>query len=113
MAKRKRLTPATILEQGTPSPALETKSGYPFGVAPTRAPIAQVASEAATQAALDEVAGEMQSARNEGRMVLSLPLEAIRADHLVRDRMVLLHHEKERKKMQREIGQDPYLDTPD
>jgi len=30
-----------------------------------------------------------------------------------RDRMVLLHHEKERKKMQREIGQDLYLDTPD
>ena len=30
-----------------------------------------------------------------------------------RDRMVLLHHERERKKMQREIGQDPYLDTPD
>jgi preprotein translocase subunit SecA len=30
-----------------------------------------------------------------------------------RDRMVLLHLEKERKKMQREIGQDPYLDTPD
>ena len=30
-----------------------------------------------------------------------------------RDRMILLHHEKERKKIQREIGQDPYLDTPD
>ncbi|MEZ6090450.1 MAG: preprotein translocase subunit SecA [Pirellulaceae bacterium] len=30
-----------------------------------------------------------------------------------RDRMVLLHHERERKKMQRELGQDPYLDTPD
>ena len=30
-----------------------------------------------------------------------------------RDRMVLMHHEKERKKMQAEIGQDPYLDTPD
>lgn len=30
-----------------------------------------------------------------------------------RDRMILMHHEKERKKMQREIGQDPYLDTPD
>ena len=29
-----------------------------------------------------------------------------------RDRMVLLHHEKERKKVQREMGQDPYLDTP-
>lgn len=30
-----------------------------------------------------------------------------------RDRMILLHHERERKKMQREIGQDPFLDTPD
>jgi preprotein translocase subunit SecA len=30
-----------------------------------------------------------------------------------RDRMVLLHHERERKKVQREMGQDPYLDTPD
>jgi preprotein translocase subunit SecA len=31
----------------------------------------------------------------------------------LRDRFVLLYHEKERKKMQREMGQDPYLDTPD
>jgi preprotein translocase subunit SecA len=30
-----------------------------------------------------------------------------------RDRTILLHHEKERKKVQREMGQDPYLDTPD
>ena len=30
-----------------------------------------------------------------------------------RDRSILLYHEKERKKMQREMGQDPYLDTPD
>lgn len=30
-----------------------------------------------------------------------------------RERMMLLHHEKERKKVQREMGQDPYLDTPD
>ena len=29
------------------------------------------------------------------------------------DRSVLLHHEKQRKKMQREMGQDPYLDTAD
>lgn len=29
------------------------------------------------------------------------------------DRTTLLHHEKERRKMQREMGQDPYLDTPD
>jgi preprotein translocase subunit SecA len=31
----------------------------------------------------------------------------------LRDRFILLHHEKERKKMQAEMGQDPYLDTPD
>jgi preprotein translocase subunit SecA len=31
----------------------------------------------------------------------------------LRDRFTLLHHEKDRKKMQREMGQDPYLDTPD
>ena len=37
---------------------------------------------------------------------------AIEKKHF-RDRMVLLHHEKERKKIQREMGQDPYLDTPD
>ncbi len=30
-----------------------------------------------------------------------------------RDRNVLLYHERQRKKMQREMGQDPYLDTPD
>ncbi|RCS42133.1 preprotein translocase subunit SecA [Bremerella cremea] len=29
------------------------------------------------------------------------------------DRKVLLHHEKQRKKMHREMGQDPYLDSPD
>lgn len=30
-----------------------------------------------------------------------------------RGRRVLLHYEKERRKMQTEMGQDPYLDTPD
>jgi preprotein translocase subunit SecA len=29
-----------------------------------------------------------------------------------RDRKLLMYHEKERKKMQRQMGQDPYLDTP-
>jgi len=28
------------------------------------------------------------------------------------DRKVLMHHEKERKKLQTQMGQDPYLDTP-
>jgi preprotein translocase subunit SecA len=31
----------------------------------------------------------------------------------LRDRFVLLHHERQRKKMQIEMGQDPYLDTAD
>ncbi|MDR1485643.1 MAG: translocase [Planctomycetaceae bacterium] len=30
-----------------------------------------------------------------------------------RNRKTMLHYEKERKKMQRSMGQDPYLDTPD
>ena len=29
-----------------------------------------------------------------------------------RDRRALMYHEKERKKMQKQMGQDPYLDTP-
>ena len=29
-----------------------------------------------------------------------------------RDRKIMLHHDKERQKMQRQMGQDPYLDTP-
>ncbi len=36
----------------------------------------------------------------------------VEAKHF-RDRKALLYHEKQRKKMQREMGQDPYLDTPD
>ena len=35
----------------------------------------------------------------------------VESRHL-RDRNMLLHHEKQRKKMHRELGQDPYLDTP-
>ncbi|ADB15545.1 SecA DEAD domain protein [Pirellula staleyi DSM 6068] len=38
--------------------------------------------------------------------------QRVERKHL-RDRFALLHHEKERKKMQLEMGQDPYLDTPD
>ena len=29
-----------------------------------------------------------------------------------RDRRILMYHEKERKKLQVQMGQDPYLDTP-
>ena len=29
-----------------------------------------------------------------------------------RDRKILLYHEKKRQKVQKQMGQDPYLDTP-
>ena len=79
MAKRKRLTPArpnffSAELDGTPEPS--------------RAPIAQVASDVALTAAFEEVQAELQTAQREGRMVLSLPLDAIREDYLIRDRMV-------------------------
>ena len=91
MAKRKRLTPATPVESSSEA-VLETKSGYPFGVAPpvvTRAPIAQVAGDAAQQAAIEELAGEIQTAKLDGRLVQALALDDIQADHLTRDRMGL------------------------
>ncbi len=95
MAKRKRLTSPVLGAETDSVPAdLETKSAfpsYPLGVAPkpaSRAPIAQVAGDAAAQSALDEIAAEMQAARVGGRLVQSLPLEAISERHMVRDRMV-------------------------
>lgn len=99
MAKRKRLTPAALTGEQTAAESgsealLETKAAYPLGVAPaartqptTRAPIAQVAGEAAAQAALNEVASELEAARSGGRLVQALPLDQVQADHLLRDRM--------------------------
>lgn len=93
MAKRKRLTPARIDQPGDEFPTdLETKSmfgTYPQGVwtPPRRAPIADVAHDAATTAALAEVSSAMEAARAEGRLIVKLPLDAIEADYLVRDRM--------------------------
>ena len=102
MAKRKRLTPPrgdylageTVVDTGS-TLSLETKAlfpTYPQGVAPkmrsTSPPIAHVAGDAATSAALAEVAAELQSARAEGRMVQSLQLDQIESSYLVRDRLV-------------------------
>lgn len=87
MAKRKRLTPpAAALSEG---PAPETKA---FGLAPgfggpSRPPIAAVAGDAAASAALAEVASAFAEARSEGRLVQRLPLAAVEASHLIRDRL--------------------------
>jgi ParB family transcriptional regulator, chromosome partitioning protein len=51
------------------------------------APIARVAAEAAGSAALQEMADTLKRARDTGRLVLDLPLDAIAPDHLARDRI--------------------------
>ena len=93
MAKRKRLTPAqpdylqdpasASAAAGAPRPA-----PGPLPAAPMAAPIAQVAGAAAASAALAELSQEMETARAEGRLIASLPLDAIDAGYLVRDRLV-------------------------
>jgi preprotein translocase subunit SecA len=60
-----------------------------------------------------KAAGESRKGQIQGyESVFRRAQRAVEKKHF-RDRMILLHHEKERKKMQREMGQDPYLDTPD
>jgi hypothetical protein len=61
-------------------------SGTPGRPPAGAAPIARVAAEAAGQAALDEVVENLRRAQAEGRMVLSIPLDDIAADHIARDR---------------------------
>ena len=82
MAKRKRLTPARL----DAAPALETKSASARD--PIRPPIADVAHDAASSAALSEVAQELTDARENGRLIQRLPLNAIVDDHLERDRLL-------------------------
>lgn len=82
MAKRKRLTPAQSSYLDT---APETKSlGGPMA---SPAPIAQVASDAATQSALSEVSAVLEAARADGRLMERIALELIDESHLVRDRL--------------------------
>ncbi|MAQ84552.1 MAG: nuclease [Maritimibacter sp.] len=83
MAKRRRLSPAQSDYLETQSAPLETKS-MPLG----RAPIAQVAGEASTSAALEELAGTLREARAQGRMIEAVPLDRIETGYLVRDRLV-------------------------
>lgn len=81
MAKRKRLTPAQTAFLAPETP-LETKSM----AAPP--PIAQVSEESALSAALEDLAGVLSSARQEGRFIEDLSLDQIVTDHLMRDRII-------------------------
>lgn len=78
MAKRKRLSPA-ILTTDAPVMAPEVKS--------TRAPIADVAGDAATTNALMELSDKISTARQEGRWIEAISIDAIKSDYLVRDRV--------------------------
>ena len=78
MAKRKRLSPA-MLTPDAPVMAPETKS--------TRPPIADVAGDAATTHALMELSDKISTARNEGRWIEPISIDAIKSDYLVRDRV--------------------------
>lgn len=80
MAKRKRLIPPR-------ADVFSTELAPTSGPAPARAPIAQVAGDAAVTAAFDELQTEWQAAQRDGRMVLELSLDAIREDYLIRDRL--------------------------
>lgn len=82
MAKRKRLSPMALqAEPNLPDRDVSTPGG------PRRAPIADMAGDAAASAALAEVTEAMETARAEGRLILSLPLDAVEAGHLLRDRL--------------------------
>ena len=94
MAKRKRLTPPNPAFLDTPAP--ETKSMFS---APGNAPIADVARDASASAALNELTDTMARARDEGRMVVQLPLDQIEVDYLVRDRLVVDETEMRTLKM--------------
>lgn len=95
MAKRKRLTPAqpgfleTKSATGGLSPGFAAQPAPEPVPVPSVPPIAQVARDASATAALAEVSAELESARAEGRLIQSLPLDAIRRDHLVRDRLIV------------------------
>lgn len=77
MAKRRRLD--------APTSPMEIALANRERAAPP--PIAQVTGEAATVAAAQDAIGEVEKARQEGRLVISVEIAQITRDHLTRDRM--------------------------
>ena len=85
MAKRKRLDPARLIGADLPE---EEQERFVAAPAARRAPIADVAGDAASRAAFEEVASTLAEARAEGRMIQRIPLDEIDTAYLVRDRIV-------------------------
>jgi ParB family transcriptional regulator, chromosome partitioning protein len=78
MARRRLSPPAGDL--------LEADRSVPHAE-PAGPPIARVAADAAATSAFEEMAETLRAAREGGRMVLDLPLDAVAPDHLARDRI--------------------------
>ena len=88
MAKRKRLSlvpPAASHAEGTS----ELKVDNDRASTRSRTPISDIAGDAAKQSALEMVSDEMRLAREEGRVIVKLPLDAVQDDYLVRDRLTV------------------------
>jgi hypothetical protein len=83
---RRRLAPLPASDTPT-VPRAERPHLPPPAPGLPAAPIARVAAEAAGSAALAELAEALTRARETGRLVLDLPLDAIASDHLARDRI--------------------------
>lgn len=82
---RRRLTLGPVAAMDVPR-AEHPRSDLLTRLSPT-APIARVAAEAAGAAALQELTDSVARARETGRLVLDLALDAIAPDHLTRDRL--------------------------
>lgn len=120
MAKRQRLAPARNLPAAEAGPDRLPAAGvfpeYPAAAenSPRRAPIADVAGDAAERAALVELAETLRSARTEGRMIQRLPLDAVDEGYLVRDRMAVDEEEmKELCDSLRARGQQTAIEVVD
>lgn len=89
---RRRLGPpqpfSTFLpEEQAPGAAPSPSSPLPPGLA--MPPIARIAGQAATEAALQGLAADVAAAREQGLLIEALPLAAIDAHHLTRDRLAV------------------------
>jgi len=85
---RRRLTPLPAPDVPRAEHFTDPAAAGPFATkAFQHIPIARVAADAAGAAALEEMAETLRRARETGRLVLDLPLDAIAPDHLTRDRL--------------------------
>ena len=81
MAKRRRLDPTSPMDIALAKQAGETVRSAP-------PPIAQVTGEAAAVAAAQDALSAVETARAEGRLVITIPIAGIARDHLTRDRLM-------------------------